>query len=123
MMRRPPMRRGRGLVGTIATTAVIAGTATAVNTRMTDRHDNKQMAAQQEAAADQAAFDSQQQLAQMQQQMAAMQAQQAAAAAPAPPAVGGADLMTQLQQLTQMKEAGALTDAEFQAAKAKLLGT
>jgi len=117
------MRRGRGLVGTIATTAVIAGTATAVNTRMTDRHDNKQMAAQQEAAADQAAFDSQQQLAQMQQQMAAMQAQQAAAAAPAPPAVGGADLMTQLQQLTQMKEAGALTDAEFQAAKAKLLGT
>jgi ABC-type amino acid transport substrate-binding protein len=126
MMRRAPMRRGRGLVGTIATTAVIAGTATAVNTRMTDRHDNKQMAAQQDAAADQAAFDSQQQIAQMQQQMTAMQAQQAqAAAAPAPaaPTAGGADLMTQLQQLTQMKDAGALTEAEFQAAKAKLLGT
>jgi Short C-terminal domain len=123
MMRRPPMRRGRGLVGTIATTAVVAGTATAVNTRMTDRHYNKQAAAQQEAAADQAAFDSQQQIAQMQQQMAAMQAQQAAAGAGVAPApAGGPDLMAQLQQLTQLKDAGALTDAEFQAAKAKLLG-
>jgi threonine dehydrogenase-like Zn-dependent dehydrogenase len=126
MMRRPPMRRGRGLVGTIATTAVVAGTATAVNTRMTDRHYNKQAAAQQEQAADQAAFESQQQIAQMQQQMAALQAQQAAGAAgvaPAAPTTSGADLMTQLQQLTQMKDAGALTEAEFQAAKAKLLGT
>jgi Short C-terminal domain len=125
MMRRPPMRRGRGLVGTIATTAVVAGTATAVNTRMTDRHYNKQAAAQQEQAADQAAFESQQQIAQMQQQMAALQAQQAAGAAgvaPAAPA-GGADFTAELQQLVQMKDSGALTDAEFQAAKAKLLGT
>jgi hypothetical protein len=38
------------------------------------------------------------------------------------PAAGGADLMAQLQQLQKMKEAGALTDEEFAAAKAKLLG-
>jgi len=31
--------------------------------------------------------------------------------------------MTQLTQLTQMKEAGALTEEEFQQAKAKLLTT
>jgi hypothetical protein len=125
MLRRPPMRRGRGLVGAVATTAVVAGTATAVNTRMQDRHDRKQMEAQDEMAAQQAAFDSQQQIAQMQAQMAAMQAQQAqaaAGAAPAEAAKGGADFMAQLQQLTQMKDAGALTEAEFQAAKAKLLG-
>lgn len=30
--------------------------------------------------------------------------------------------MAQLQQLTELKSAGALTDAEFAAAKAKLLG-
>jgi len=41
-----------------------------------------------------------------------------AAATPA----GGSDMMAQLQQLTQLKEAGALTEAEFTAAKAKLLG-
>jgi hypothetical protein len=38
------------------------------------------------------------------------------------PAAGGPDLMAQLQQLQQLKEAGALTDEEFAAAKAKLLG-
>jgi hypothetical protein len=107
----------------MATTAVVAGTATAVNTRMQDRHYRKQMEAQDEIAAQQAAFDSQQQLQQMQAQMAAMQAQQAraAAGAAAAPAAGGADLTAQLQQLAQMKQSGILTDAEFDAAKAKLL--
>ena len=68
----------------------------------------------------------------MQAQMADMQAQQAqmammaqqAQAAPAPvaPAPAAApDLMGQLQQLAQLKEVGALTDAEYAAAKAKLL--
>jgi hypothetical protein len=125
MFRRPPMRR-RGLVGTMATTAVVAGTATAVSHGMSSRYEKKEMAAQQEQAAQQAAFDSQQQIADMQQQMATMQAQQATAAAgaaPAAPAAGGADMMAQLQQLTEMKNSGALTDAEFQSAKAKLLGS
>jgi hypothetical protein len=44
------------------------------------------------------------------------------AAAGTVPAAGGPDLMAQLQQLQQMKDAGALTDEEFAAAKAKLLG-
>jgi Short C-terminal domain len=50
--------------------------------------------------------------------------QQAPQAAPAPaaPAAGGSDLVGQLKQLTDMKSSGALSDAEFEAAKAKLLG-
>jgi len=49
---------------------------------------------------------------------------QAQAAEPAPPAAPAeADLNTQLQQLAQMHNSGVLTDAEFAAAKAKLLGT
>jgi hypothetical protein len=75
--------------------------------------------------AEQAALDSQQQIAEMQNQMAAMQAQQAAMAAgvaqPAAAPAGGSDMMAQLQQLTQMKDSGALTEEEFAAAKAKLL--
>lgn len=119
MMRRPMARGRRGILGTVATTAVVAGTATAVSNRVTDHQVNKQAAQTNEQYAQQAAYDSQAQLQDMQAQMNTMQAQQVqAAAAPA----GGSDMMTQLQQLTQLKEAGALTDAEFTAAKAKLLG-
>jgi len=127
MMRR---RMGRpGLVGTMARTAVVAGTATAVAGGV---HKHQQGKAQEEAyddAAQQAAFDSQQQMAEMQQQMAQMQAQQAAAAAaaappppPAPAAPPAGDLMGELSKLADLKAAGVLTDAEFSAAKAKLLG-
>ena len=119
MMRRPMARGRRGILGTVATTAVVAGTATAVSNRVTDHQVNKQAAQTNEQYAQQAAYDSQAQLQDMQAQMNTMQAQQVqAAATPA----GGSDMMTQLQQLTQLKEAGALTDAEFTAAKAKLLG-
>ena len=56
----------------------------------------------------------------MQQQMAAMQAQQAQAAMGG----GGApDLTTELQKLGDLKAQGLLTDEEFAAAKAKILGT
>jgi hypothetical protein len=49
---------------------------------------------------------------------------QAPAAESAPPAAPAeADLNTQIQQLAQMHNSGVLTDAEFAAAKAKLLGT
>jgi hypothetical protein len=53
----------------------------------------------------------------------------AAPAPPAPPpatpapAAGGDDTVAQLKQLADLHSAGALTDAEFEAAKAKLLGT
>ena len=79
-------RMGRpGLVGTMARTAVVAGTASAVVNHSQNKNAEKQQAAYEDQAAQQAAFDSQAQLADMQAQMNAMQAQQAAAAAPPPP--------------------------------------
>jgi hypothetical protein len=118
------MRPGRGIVGAVATTAVVAGTAGAVRHRQEQKWANQ--AAQQQAQADTA--QQQAQMAQMQQQMEAMQAQQAAATAVAPaaaaaaPAGAGTDLMGQLNQLAQLHAAGVLSDEEFAAAKAKLLG-
>ncbi len=88
----------------------------------------KAQAAQQDMAAQQAAFESQAQMAEMQAQMDAMKAQQAATPPPPPPApaaapaAGGGDLMAELQKLADMKAAGILSDDEFSAAKAKLLG-
>ena len=125
-------RMGRpGLVGTMARTAVVAGTASALVGASQNRQAGKQQAAAEQQAAQQAAFESQAQLADMQAQMNAMQAQQAApppAPAPAPaapaaaaaPAAGG-DLMAELSKLADLKAAGVLTDEEFAAAKAKLL--
>jgi hypothetical protein len=128
MMRRAAIRRGPGLVGTVARTAVIAGTATAVSGHMVDKRNQKAAAQQQEA------YESQQ-VADMQAQLDAMQAQQAqqamapaaapappAYAAPAPAAPAGADIAGQLQQLATLKAQGILSDAEFEAAKAKILG-
>ncbi len=60
-------------------------------------------------------------------QAQAAQAQQAApeapAAAPAPePAAAGPDPVQQLTQLAALRDSGALTEAEFEAEKAKILG-
>jgi hypothetical protein len=44
-------RRGPGLVGAVARTAVVAGTATAVSGRVARRQQNKYAAQEQEAAA------------------------------------------------------------------------
>ncbi len=126
----PRGRRGRpGLVGTMARTAVVAGTASAVVGHSQNKQAAQQQSAAEQQAAQQAAFDSQAQLADMQAQMNAMQAaQQAPAAAPAPApaapaaASAGDDLMSQLSQLADLKAAGVLSDEEFSAAKAKLLG-
>jgi membrane protease subunit (stomatin/prohibitin family) len=55
----------------------------------------------------------------------AAQAQQAAAEAPAPapaPAAAAPDPIEQLTQLAALKDSGALTEAEFDAQKAKILG-
>ena len=129
----PRGRRGRpGLVGTMARTAVVAGTASAVVGHSQNKQMAKQQAAAEQQAAQQAAFESQAQLADMQAQMNAMQAQQAQQAAPptppapapaaaaAAPAAGG-DLMAELSKLADLKAAGVLTDEEFAATKAKLL--
>lgn len=108
------MRRRRvgrpGLVGTMTRTAVVAGTATAVSRGVSNSMENKQQAkAQQQAAEQQAAVD------------------QAPAQAPPPAPAPAADGLTddkiqQLQKLGELKSAGVLTDEEFAAAKAKILG-
>jgi hypothetical protein len=103
MMRR---RRGPGLVRMAAGTAVIAGTAGAVRHHQEQKYANQ--AAEQQAE-QQAVYD---------QGYAA--AQQPAAPPPAP--APAADLTAELEKLASLKAAGILTDAEFAAAKAKLLG-
>lgn len=127
MRRRPVVvrpRRGPGLIGTIARTAVIAGTATAVSRGVSgsmsasaqQRAELEDYRAQQAAAFQQAQID-----AAIQQQLAAQQTAMTPQAAPA--AAPSDDLMAQLQQLAQMKQAGLLTEEEFAAAKAKLLAS
>jgi hypothetical protein len=101
----PLFRRvGRpGLIGLAARTAVVAGTATAVSGGMARRQQNR--------AAEQA-------------EAAAYEQQQYAAPAPAAaaPAAGGVDLVAELQKLGTLHQQGLLDDAEFAAAKARLLG-
>ena len=106
-------RMGRpGLVGTMARTAVIAGTATAVSGSIQQK---------QQAGAAQAQAAAQQQAAQAAQ---AAPPPPPAPAAPqdAPPAAGSGDLMDQLERLANLKTSGLLSDEEFSAAKAQLLG-
>src|SRR3954470_20587308 len=122
MMRRRAMvgRRGPGLVGTMATAAVIGGTAAATSNAVNRRMNSKDAAKQQAEDAQYAAVQSQADMEAMQAQMAEMQAKQpqmamqaqmaAASPPPAPAPVAAApDLMDQLQKLAQLKEAGALT--------------
>ena len=92
------LRRGPGLVRTATRTAVIAGTATAVSGRVAHRQQEK---------------------------YAAQYEQEAAAAAPPPapaPEAGADDVTAQLQQLAQLHAQGILTDEEFSAKKAQILG-
>ncbi|WP_240037158.1 SHOCT domain-containing protein [Orlajensenia leifsoniae] len=106
-------RMGRpGLIGMAARTAVVAGTATAVSGNVQRRQANR---AQQSADAD--AYQQQQQQA----EYAAQQPQYAAAPAPAA-APAADDLTAQIEKLATLKTAGVISDAEFSAAKAKLLG-
>ncbi|GAA1737011.1 hypothetical protein GCM10009809_35250 [Isoptericola hypogeus] len=120
----PPMRRmGRpGLIGTMARTAVITGTATATSRAMNRRAAGRE---QQQYEAQQYQAQQQQQQAYAQQQAMAQQAAaEQAAAQPAQVTTGPGqdDLIAQLKQLGDLKAAGVLSDAEFAAAKAKLLG-
>jgi Short C-terminal domain len=114
MMRRRGIGRvGRpGLVGTMARTAVVAGTATAVVGGVS-RHQE----AKAQTAADAQAYQDQQQMA-AQQQMAPPPPPPAPAPAPA---AGGDDTITKLQQLAELKSQGILTEEEFAAQKARVL--
>ena len=111
------MGRG-GLLRVAATTAVVAGTATAVSGGIRGRQDAK---AQQAAEAQ--AYEQEQQQAQVDAAAAQAAAAQAAAApAPAAPAASSTnDLMAQIQNLATLHTQGILSDDEFTAAKAKLL--
>lgn len=113
------MRRRTGrpsLLGTMARTAVIAGTAQSVAGGVAQKQAAQAQAVANEQAAKQA---TQAELADLRTQVSQLQAP-APAAPPAPAA--SPDFMAQLQQLASMKEAGLLSDAEFAAAKARLLG-
>ena len=91
-----------GLIRGVARTAVVAGTATAVSNRVSRRQANRW--ADQQAAESYYAEQSQPQ------------------AAPPPPAAPSTDdTLDKLKELAQLKEAGVLTDAEFEAQKAKIL--
>jgi hypothetical protein len=94
----------------------VAGTATAVSGRVARRQQGR---AQQ--AADAQAYEQQQQLA-AQQAYAEQAAPQAAVASPAPTAPG-TDLITELKELAALKEQGVLTEEEFAAQKARILGS
>ena len=114
-----------GLIGGMARTAVVAGTATAVSNRVSRRQANR-WAEKDQAAAYNAQYAppqyAQPQYVQPQYaQPQYAQPQYAPPPAPAPAAAAGPDLSAQLQQLAQLKAQGILTDAEFAAAKAKLL--
>ncbi|HET7507143.1 MAG TPA: SHOCT domain-containing protein [Solirubrobacterales bacterium] len=92
-----------GLLRGMARTAVIAGTATSVSNRVSKRQ-GERWAAQEEQAA--------------------VQAQAAPAQmAPAPAAGGESSMIHQLKELGALKEQGILTEEEFAAQKAKLLGS
>ena len=89
-----------GLVGGMARTAVVAGTATAVSNRVSRRQAGRW---------------------QTQQDAAAYQEQQYAPPPPAPAAASSDDLIETLQKLGALRDQGILTDAEFEAQKAKAL--
>jgi|SRR5690242_21538705 hypothetical protein len=111
-------RRGRpGLIGLAARTAVVAGTATAVAGGVASHQQNKA-----DQAAEAQAWEAQQQQAAMEAAAAQAVANAQAAPPPAPAGGGGGDLMAQLNQLATLHAQGILSDEEFAAGKAKLLG-
>jgi Short C-terminal domain len=105
-----------GLLRGVARTAVVAGTATAVSGRVSRRQQGR-WAANDQAAQDQAATE---------QAPAAPEAPPPPPPAPIqdaePPTVTDTgDMLSQLQQLGELRDSGVLTEAEFDAQKSKIL--
>ena len=96
----PLGRRGPGLVGMAARTAVVAGTATAVSGRVAHNQQQKYAAAAPPP-----------------------EAQPVAPAAP-PPAAAAEEpaYMAELTQLAQLRDQGILSPEEFEAKKKQILG-
>jgi hypothetical protein len=84
-----------GLLRGMARTAVVAGTATAVSNRVSRRQANRW----------------------------AQQDEQQYAQAPPPAPAAAPDTVSQLKDLADLKAQGILTDAEFEAQKAKILAS
>jgi hypothetical protein len=103
-----------GLIGGMARTAVVAGTATAVSNRVSRRQAGRWADEEQQQVEHDA----------YQQQQYAPPPQQYAPPPPAPVAAAPDqdDMIEQLQKLAGLRDQGILTDEEFQAQKAKLLG-
>ena len=91
-----------GLLRGVARTAVIAGTATSVSNRVSKRQGERWAAQEQQ-----------------------QYAQQAPPPQAAPPAAApaGESMIDQLKELGELKAQGILTEEEFAAQKAKLLGS
>jgi Short C-terminal domain len=92
-----------GLIRGMARTAVVAGTATAVSNRVSRRQAERWQRQDYE-------------------QQAQYAPQPPPAPAPPPPAAGGSDMTAELERLATLRNQGVLTDDEFAAAKARLLG-
>lgn len=117
MFGRPMRRMGRpGLLGTVARTAVVAGTASAVaggvsrrqQARAVEQQEAEQYREQQFAA----------------EQPTAQPAYTASTPRTAPaPDNGSDDLINQLRELGELRSSGVLTEDEFAAQKARLLNS
>ncbi len=88
-----------GLIGGMARTAVVAGTATAVSNRVSRRQANR-WAGQEPQQAEAPVYQ---------------------ASAPAAPAAAAPDMLDQLKKLGDLKAAGVLTEEEFATQKARIL--
>ena len=88
-----------GLLRGVARTAVVAGTATAVSNRVSRRQANR-----------------------WQQQEYEQQPAEPQYAPPPPEAASAPDPIEQLKQLGELRQQGILTEEEFAAQKAKILG-
>ncbi|MGB3097795.1 MAG: SHOCT domain-containing protein [Solirubrobacterales bacterium] len=88
------------LIRGVARTAAVAGTATAVSNRVSRRQGER-----------------------WQQQAAEQAPQQEDAAPPPAPAAPQESSITQLKELAELKDQGILTEEEFAAQKAKILGS
>jgi Short C-terminal domain len=93
-----------GLIRGVARTAVVAGTATAVSNRVSRRQGERWAAREQAAYAEPAPAP-------------------APPAAAAPAGAAGADRITALKELGELRAQGVLTDAEFESEKARILGS
>jgi hypothetical protein len=100
-----------GLIGGMARTAVVAGTATAVSNRVSRRQAGRW------AAQEQAQYPPQQQY----QQPAYAPPSQYEAPPPPPETDDGSSLIAQLEKLGDLRDKGILTEEEFAAQKARLL--